>query len=315
MNIVVLDGFGLNPGDLSWSGFEKLGNLTVYDRTPVDKRFERAKDAEILITNKTPVDRELIASLDKLKYIGALSTGFNIIDIDAARERNIPVTNIPSYCTKGVAQMFFSLLFEITNAVGLHSESVRNGEWESNLDFCYWKTPLIELEGKKMGIIGYGNIGKSVADIALALGMEVLVNSRTKKEDGRVEWVTLENLLSESDVIGLCCPLNSDTEKMINAETITLMKSSAILINTSRGAVIDDNALADALNRGKIYAAGLDVLTLEPPKNNPLTSAKNCFITPHIAWASFEARTRLMNMATENLAAFLNGKPQNVVNK
>lgn len=314
MNIVVLDGFGLNPGDLSWSGFEKLGNLTVYDRTPIDKRFERAKDADFLITNKTPVDRELIESLENLKYIGALSTGFNIIDIEAARERNIPVTNIPSYCTMGVAQMFFSLLFEITNAVGLHSESVRRGDWENNPDFCYWKAPLIELEGKTMGIIGYGNIGMSIANIALAFGMNVMVNSRTVKDDSRVEWVSREKLLAESDVISLCCPLNKDTEKMINAETLAMMKSSAILINTSRGAVIDDDALAEALNNGRIYAAGLDVLTVEPPKNNPLTSARNCFITPHIAWASFEARTRLMNTAAENLAAFIDGKMQNVVN-
>lgn len=215
----------------------------------------------------------------------------------------------------GVAQMFFSLLFEITNAVGLHSESVRNGDWENNPDFCYWKTPLIELEGKTMGIIGYGNIGKSVANIALDFGMKVMVNSRTVKDDDRVEWVSREKLLRESDVIGLCCPLNKDTEKMINADTLSLMKKTAILINTSRGAVIDDYALEDALNSGKIYAAGLDVLTVEPPKNNPLTSARNCFITPHIAWASLEARTRLMNTAAENLAGFLNGKPQNVVNE
>jgi glycerate dehydrogenase len=210
--------------------------------------------------------------------------------------------------------MFFSLLFEITNQVGLHSQSVRNGDWENNLDFCYWKTPLIELEGKTMGIIGYGNIGKCVADVALAFGMKVLVSSRTVKDDSRVEWVSREKLLAESDVIGLCCPLNSDTERMINADTLALMKPSAILINTSRGAVIDDEALANALNSGKLYAAGLDVLTVEPPKNNPLTSAKNCFITPHIAWASFDARTRLMNTAVANLEGFLNGKLQNVVN-
>lgn len=316
MKITVLDGNTINPGDLSWENFKKLGDFTVYDRTKNDEIYDRAKDSEILITNKTPITADLIERLPNLKYIGALSTGFNIIDTDFAKTKGITVTNIPTYCTGAVAQMIFALILEITNQVGCHADSVNNKEWQNCKDFCYWKTDLIELENKTMGILGFGKIGQATAKIAAAMGMKVLAYSRTANSSPiqGVEIAPMQEVLSKSDIVSVSVPLTAQTEKMINEDTIALMKPTAILINTSRGAVVDDDALARALKDKKIYAAGLDVLTIEPPKQgNALIGLQNCFITPHISWASKEARSRLMEIACENVVKFLEGTPQNVV--
>ncbi|MDR1564528.1 MAG: D-2-hydroxyacid dehydrogenase [Oscillospiraceae bacterium] len=317
MKIVVLDGRAVNPGDLSWDSFRLLGELRVYEYTEKEDIFEHAQGADILLTNKTPINAELIEKLPQLKYIGVLATGYNVVDTKAARSRGIPITNIPSYCTAGVAQMIFALLLELCNHVSLHNASVQRGEWQKSKDFSYFKAPLIELEGKTMGIIGFGNIGQSVAKIALAMGMKVKAYSRTVKYTGNpgIKWVSLEEIFGESDVLSLNCPLTAETERLINRQSLALMKPSALLINTSRGGVIAEEDLAAALNAGIIAGAGLDVLATEPPaKGSPLIGARNCIITPHIAWASKAARERLIQSAAQNIKSFLNGKTQNVVN-
>ncbi len=316
MKITVLDGYTENPGDLSWDWLEKLGECTIYDRTPAELIAERTKDCDIVITNKTPLRKELLETLENLKYVGLLSTGYNIVNWEYCKEKGIPVCNIPSYSTSAVAQLVFALILEITNSVGIHSESVHSGEWSACKDFCYWKTPLTELSGKTLGIIGFGKIGKAVAAIAQAFGMKVIASTNHPEPLENIEFLSKDELLSKSDFVSLHCPLTSLTESMVNEDFLSKMKPSAILINTSRGQVVDENALADALRNGTIAGAGLDVLSVEPPKaDNPLFGLKNCFITPHIAWAGFETRERLMKICRENVEAFLDGKPQNIVYK
>jgi len=318
MKIVVLDGYTLNPGDLSWDGLKQIGDVTIYDRTPVDIIVERAAGAEIVFTNKTPLNKEVINQLPTLKYIGVLATGYNVVDTEAAKENGVIVTNIPGYGTDSVAQMVFALLLELCHHVQFHSEMVRQGKWSQSVDFCYWDYPLVELAGKTMGIIGFGNIGRKVADIATAFGMKIIGYDTFKTDQSHRNnfiWADVNQLLEESDVISLHCPLFPETKGLINKERLQLMKSTAFLLNTSRGPVIVDSDLAEALNNGTIAGAGIDVLSVEPPsKDNPLFSAKNCIITPHIAWATKEARTRLMGIAINNLMTFLNGNPVNVVN-
>lgn len=319
MKIVNLDGYTTNPGDLSWEGISRLGDYTVYDRTAPNQVIERAKGANILIVNKTVITKEILDALSpELEYIGLQSTGYNVVDCAYARKLGITVCNIPSYSTKAVAQLVFAFILQITNQVNLHSEAVKNGEWCSCPDFCFWKTPLTELAGKTIGIIGFGAIGRQVAKIAEAFDMKVLAYAPRPKEKGElntVEFVDIDTLLSGSDIITCHCPLTEQTKGLINKKTIDRMKKSAIFINTSRGPVVDEKALADALNNGKIAAAGLDVLETEPAKSdNPLLTARNCYITPHIAWAAQETRARLLKILEENLEAYLNGKPQNVVN-
>ena len=314
MKIVVLDGYGLNPGDLSWSGMEALGELTVYDRTSPSELLERSEGAEVLITNKTLITAENMAELPNLKYIGVLATGYNVVDIDAAKARGIVVTNIPAYSTNSVAQMVFAHVLNITQHVGHYADENVKGRWSSNADFCYWDTNLVELDGKKMGIVGLGNIGKATARIALAFGMEVLAYTSKEQKDlpQGIKKATLDELFTESDVVSLHCPLTPDTKELVNAERLKTMKPSAILINTGRGPLVNEQDLADALNEGRIAGAGLDVLSVEPSvANNPLLSAKNCFITPHIAWATKEARTRLMDIAINNLRSYQEG---NIIN-
>jgi glycerate dehydrogenase len=318
MKIVVLDGYALNPGDLSWEGLKTLGDVTVYDRTPVEKRFERAKDAQIVITNKTPIDKELLDKLKGVKYIGVLATGYNVVDIEEAKKRGVVVTNVPAYSTDSVAQMVFALLLELSNHTKSHSDAVKCGSWTRSKDFCFWNHPLVELSGKTIGIIGFGSIGAKVAEISEAFGMKVIVYSRTIKnqENGKnLRWVNLDELFKEADVVSLHCPLLSETKGLINRDTLKKMKNNAILINTSRGGLIIESDLAEALNNGVIGGAGLDVLTVEPPeKDNPLLRAKNCVITPHISWATKQARERLMAIAVANLKSFLEDQPVNVVN-
>jgi glycerate dehydrogenase len=317
MNIVVLDGFTLNPGDLNWEGLKTLGTCNIYDRTAPDLVLERAKEAEIVLTNKTVLNRDTIQKLPKLKYIGVLATGYNVVDVAAARERNVPVANIPTYGTKSVAQMTFAMLLEMTQHVGHHAQTVADGRWTRSPDFCYWDFPLIELEGLTMGIVGYGRIGQAVGELAVAFGMKVLVNKSTppKETPKGVQFVDLETLFRQSDVVSLHCPLTPQTKDLINAERIGWMKSTAFLINTGRGPLIDEVALTNALNSGRIAGAALDVLAVEPPKaENPLFKAKNCIITPHIAWATHAARARLMDIAVDNVKAFIDGTPKNLVN-
>ena len=314
MKIVVLDGYGLNPGDLSWSAWEALGELKVYDRTSPSELLERSAGAEVLVTNKTLITANDMVSLPELKYIGVLATGYNVVDIDAAKARGIVVTNIPAYSTSSVAQMVFAHVLNITQRVGYYANENTQGRWTNNADFCYWDTNLVELDGKKMGIVGLGNIGKATARIALAFGMEVLAYTSKDQKDLPlgVKKVTLDELFTESDVISLHCPLTPDTKEMVNAERLRMMKQNAILINTGRGPLVNEQDLADALNEGRIAGAGLDVLSVEPSvANNPLLSAKNCFITPHIAWATKEARTRLMDIAINNLRSYQEG---NIIN-
>ena len=314
MKIVVLDGYGLNPGDLSWNGMNALGELTVYDRTSPSEMLERSQGAEVLITNKTLIIADNMAELPELKYIGVLATGYNVVDIDAAKARGIVVTNIPAYSTASVAQMVFAHILNITQRVGYYADENVKGRWTDSVDFCYWDTNLVELDGKKMGIVGYGNIGKATARIALAFGMEVLAYTSKEQKDlpQGVKKVTLDELFVESDVISLHCPLTPDTKELVNAKRLSMMKSSAILINTGRGPLVNEQDLADALNEGRIAGAGLDVLSVEPSvAGNPLLSAKNCFITPHIAWATKEARTRLMDIAVNNLKSYQEG---NIIN-
>lgn len=322
MKIVVLDGYVLNPGDISWAGFEELGEVTVYDRSEPTLVVERIGDAEVILTNKTVIDREVIEKCPCLKYIGVNATGYNVVDVAAAKEAGIVVTNVPAYGTDAVAQFTFALMLELCNKVGLHSRSVASGDWIRTKDFSYNLAPLIDIKGKTLGIIGYGSIGSRVAQIAMAFGMNVLVNSRTEKplpdvspiRDSRISWADRETVLRESDIITLHCPLFPETENMINKESIAMMKDGAMLINTARGGLIVEQDLADALNQGKLAGAALDVVGREPMEaDNPLISAKNIVITPHIAWASVEARERLMGIAVENLKAYLAGKPCNVV--
>jgi glycerate dehydrogenase len=317
MKIVVLDGYTLNPGDLSWSDLLNLGDVVLYDRTPGDKIIERSIDAEVLITNKTPLSEEIINSLPKLKYIGVLATGYNVVDITAAKRNNIIVTNVPSYSTLSVAQLTFALLLELCHHVQRHNDSVMEGKWVQSHDFSYSDFPLIELSGKSFGIIGFGNIGKKVADIATVFGMNIIAASGHQNDQSsrkNFRWAEINEVLEQADVVSLHCPLLPETKGLINALSLKRMKKSAYLLNTSRGPVIVEQDLADALNNGIIAGAGIDVLSIEPPeKNNPLFKAKNCLITPHIAWATKEARIRLMNVAVNNLAAFIKGKPINVV--
>ncbi len=318
MRIVVLDGYGMNPGDLSWNDLEKLGDVTVYDRTAPSDVISRASGADILLTNKTVIDRQVIQCLPDLKYIGVLATGYNVVDTSAARERGIVVTNIPSYSTASVAQMVFSLLLAITNDVAHYTADNRAGRWSRNSDFCYWDAPLTELAGKTMGIVGFGHIGSKVAEVALAFGMKVKALT-SKSADALPAGVNkadnLDQLLSESDVLSLHCPLTDSTRHLINADTLGKMKPSAILINTGRGPLVDENALAEALNNGKLRGAGVDVLSCEPPTiDNPLLYARNCYTTPHLGWATVEARQRLMDIAVANVANFIESTPTNVVN-
>ena len=319
MKIVVLDGYTLNPGDLSWDGINKFGDLQVNDRTPENQIVDRCKDAEIIFTNKTPLSEQILGQLPALKYIGVLATGYNVVDIDYAKKRGVVVTNIPGYGTDSVVQMTFALLLELCQHVQRHSDSVFDGEWTTSPDFCYWKYPLVELAGKTIGIIGFGTIGQKVADVAAAFGMNILgLESRQTDQSHRknFRYVGLPELLSESDVVSIHCPLFPETQGLINKESLKQMKSSAFLLNTSRGPIHVDQDLADALNKGVIAGAGIDVLSVEPPsKDNPLFKAKNCLITPHIAWATKEARSRLMGITENNLSSFLNGKQVNIVNK
>jgi len=323
VKIVVLDGYTLSPGDLSWEGLEKIGDLKVYDRTSYDlsgqdKIIERAKDAEVLFVNKTPITREALDQMPKLKFIGVLATGYNIVDVEAAKEKGIVVTNIPTYGTTAVAQMAFALLLEMCHHVWEHSEAVKKGDWTNNPDWCFWNYPLIELADKTMGIIGFGRIGQTVGKIAQAFGMKVLAfDSYQNKalESDTLKYVELDELLAESDVISLHCPLFESTKGIINKNTIAKMKKNAMLINTSRGPLVVEEDLAEALNSGRIAGAAVDVVSSEPIKgDNPLLKAKNIIITPHISWAPKESRKRLMDIAIDNLEKFLAGTPVNVVN-
>lgn len=319
MKLVVLDGYTLNPGDLNWDGIKEFGDLQVHDRTPESQIVERCQGAEIIFTNKTPLREAILAQLPDLKYIGVLATGYNVVDVDYAKKRGVLVANVPGYGTASVVQMTFALLLELCQHVQSHSDSVFEGEWSRSLDFCYWKHPLVELEGKTLGIIGFGSIGQKVADVAGAFGMNVIGQSRRQSDQTHrknFRWAGLHELLSESDVVSIHCPLFPETQGLINKETLKLMKSSAFFLNTSRGPLMVDQDLADALNAGVIAGAGIDVLSVEPPSaTNPLFRAKNCLITPHIAWATKEARSRLMGIAENNLSSFLNGNPVNIVNK
>jgi glycerate dehydrogenase len=319
MNLVVLDGYTLNPGDLSWDGLKHFGNLEVHERTLAADILDRCKGAEIVFTNKTPLREAVLAQLPDLKYIGVLATGYNVVDVDFARSKGIKVANVPGYGTASVVQLTFSLLFELCLHVQKHSDSVFNGDWAASADFCYWNYPLIELEGKTLGIIGFGSIGQKVADVASALGMNVMAYSRTQTDQSHrknFKWTSLDELLGISDVVSIHCPLFPETQNLINKNTLKLMKKSAFFLNTSRGPIVNEQDLADALNTGLIAGAGLDVLSVEPPSsNNPLLSAKNCLITPHIAWATKEARARLMATVEQNLAAYLKGNPVNIINK
>lgn len=316
MKIVVLDGYGLNPGDLSWDAVSQLGELTVYDRTSSEEVIARSAGAEAILTNKTVITAEIMEALPDLKYIGVLATGYNVVNINAAREKGIVVTNIPAYSTPSVAQMVFAHILNIAQQVQHHSEEVRKGRWTNNADFCFWDTPLIELREKKIGLVGLGHTGYNTARIAIGFGMQVTAytSKSSLQLPPEIKKRTLDELFSECDIVSLHCPLTDETKELVNAERLRLMKPTAILINTGRGPLVNEQDLADALNAGKLYAAGLDVLSSEPPKaDNPLLTARNCYITPHIAWASLEARTRLMDILVENIKAFQAGKPINNV--
>jgi len=318
MKITVLDGYTLSPGDLSWKELEKLGDCTIYDRTPSDLTVKRAKNADIVLTNKTVLSDRIINELPKMKYIGILATGYNVVDINTAKEKGIPVTNVPSYGTESVAQMVFAHILNLIHRVAHHALTVREGKWAASDDFCYWDFPLMELQGKILGIIGIGRIGQATSRIAKAFGMKILAYDIYPPEKllKGVKTVALDDLLKKSDIVTLHSPLTGENKKMINKQRLEMMKSTAYLINTSRGPLIDEQALADTLNKEEIAGAGLDVLSIEPPKkDNPLYNAKNCFITPHIAWATKAARQRLMNIAVDNVMQYINGKPVNIVNE
>jgi len=320
MKIVILDGYTENPGDLSWDALAELGELSVYDRTSLTDEQEiisRIGDAEVVITNKTPLTAKILDACPSIRYIAVLATGYNVVDVAYAREKGIPVSNVPAYGTASVAQFAIAMLLEICHHVADHSESVHRGGWAECPDFCYWNYPLIELDHKVMGIIGFGRIGQQTGRIAKALGMKVLAFDKNESESGRQigEYTDLDTLLASSDVIALHCPLFPDTKEIINAATIAKMKDGVIILNNSRGPLVAEQDLADALNSGKVYAAGLDVVSSEPIRNdNPLLKAKNCFITPHISWAPKESRQRIMDCTLENVKAYLAGKPVNVVN-
>lgn len=312
MNIVVLDGFTMNPGDLSWNELEKLGTLKVYDRTSPEQLLERAADAEAVLTNKTVLNAAALRNMPKLKYVGVLATGYNVVDIAVAKELGIVVTNIPAYSTESVAQMVFAHILNITHSVGRYAGEAHAGVWSRQADFSYTNSPLMELYGKKIGIIGFGNTGSATARIARAFGMEVLVYTSKPQSalpEGMAKAASVEEVFSSSDIVSLHCPLNDKTVEIVNAHHLSLMKESAILINTGRGGLVNENDLAEALKAHRIKAAGLDVMVNEPPmENNPLLGLDNCFITPHIAWATYEARTRLMNQTVMNLKSFIEGK-------
>jgi len=315
LNIVILDGYTANPGDLCWSELEALGNVTVYDRTAPAQLVERSINADILLTNKTVIDEEAIRVLPKLKYIGVLATGYNVVDINAAHDAGISVTNIPAYSTDSVAQQVFALLLSITNHAEYYAEQNRLGRWARSKDFSYTDFPLIELAGKKMGIVGYGHIGSAVARIARAFGMQVYVSS-SKPQSALTDVIKmdLDEIFRTCDVVSLHCPLTDETRNMVNATRLAMMKPNAILINTGRGPLVDEEALAKALDKGNLYAAGVDVLRQEPPTaDNPLTRNRHCYVTPHVAWASKEARGRLLEIATANIKAFIEGNPMNLV--
>lgn len=318
MKIVALDGYAANPGDLSWDELKALGECVIYDRTAPEEVLERAADAEVVLTNKVVITADMMAALPQLKYIGVMATGYNIVDIDAARERGIIVTNIPSYSTASVAQMVFAHILNIAQQVQHHSEAVHQGRWTASKDFCFWDTPLIELRGKKLGIVGLGNTGYTTARIAIGFGMEVYAytSKSSFQLPPEIKKMELDQLFSECDVISLHCLLTDKTRELVNAARLKLMKPTAILINTGRGQLVNEQDLADALNNGQIYAAGLDVLSQEPPKaDNPLLTARNCYITPHIAWASAAARERLMGILLDNLKGYVEGKVINNVAK
>lgn len=316
MKIVILDAYAANPGDLSWDEFAALGELTVYDRTAQEDAAARIGDAEVVFINKVRLTDEIFAACPNLKLVSILATGYNIVDLAAAKRRGITVCNVPGYSTRAVVQMTFALLLEICQQVGLHSGAVHTGRWQTCPDFCFWDRPLIELDGKTMGIVGYGAIGSAVGTVAQALGMKLLVTARHEKpvpEGAR--FVSLPELLAQSDVVSLHCPQTAENARMINAGALAQMKDGAILLNTARGGLLDEQAVADALRSGKLLAAGMDVVSAEPIRaDNPLLTAPNCFLTPHIAWAPLETRRRLQAISAENLRAFLAGKPQNVVN-
>ncbi len=317
MKIVVLDGYAMNPGDLSWEGLKALGDVVIHGRTAPEDILSRSAGATALLTNKTPLSADTLKKLPDLKYIGVLATGYNIVDVAAAKAQGVVVTNIPDYSTTSVAQLVFMFMLEHCHHAQAHSDAVRSGRWASNPDFSFWDYPLIELAGKTLGIIGFGRIGMQVADIAAAFGMNVLGYSRRQTDQSarrNFRWASIDELLEQSDVISLHCPLTPETAGLINRDTIAKMKRTAFLINTSRGPVIAEQDLADALNAGRIAGAGVDVLSAEPPKaDNPLLSAKNCLITPHFGWATYEARVRLMDIAVNNLKSFLGGNPVNTV--
>jgi len=316
MQIVVLDGYTLNPGDLSWQDLEALGPCSVHDRTPADLVVSRAREAEIVLTNKTVLSAAVIADLARLKYITVLATGYNVVDVAAARQRKIPVSNVPAYGTESVAQMVFAHLLHLTQHIAEHAQTVGAGRWSANPDFCYWDYPLVELSGLTLGIVGLGRIGRATAKLACAFGMKVIYHDiREDVSAAEARAVDLDTLFRESDVVTLHCPLTEENRGMVNAQRLNLMKPGAFLINTSRGPLADERALAEALNSGRIAGAGLDVLSDEPPgADNPLLHARNCTITPHIAWATRAARERLLQTTVDNVAAFLKGTPQNVVN-
>ena len=317
MKIVVLDGYTENPGDLSWDELGKLGELTVYDRTCEDEIVSRIGDAEIVITNKAPITKATMDHCPNIRYIALLATGYNVVDVAAAKEKGIPVSNVPTYGTASVGQFAIAMLLEICHHVAHHSQTVYEGKWSTCSDWCYWDYPLIELDGKTMGIIGFGRIGQTTGKIAKAMGMKILAYDNFPNESGKAiaEYVDLDTLLASSDVIALHCPLFPSTQGIINKTTIARMKDGVILLNNSRGPLIVEQDVADALNSGKIYAAGLDVVSTEPIcEDNPLLKAKNCFITPHISWAPKESRQRIMNCTVSNVAAFLAGNPINIVN-
>lgn len=318
MNIVVLDGYAANPGDLSWDAMKELGQLTVYDRTPAEEVIARSQEADIVLTNKVVLTADIISKLPHLKYIGVLATGYNVVDTEAARLKGIVVTNIPSYSSDSVAQLTFAHILNISNRVAHYAQLNRQGVWSSNKDFCYWDTPLFELAGKTLGIVGLGSIGMKVANIGRQLGMDIFAMTSKNSSDlpQGIQKTTLDGLLAVSDVLTLHCPLTPQTRHLINQETLSQMKQGAILINTGRGPLVDEAAVAQALQSGHLMAYGADVMSQEPPAaDNPLLACPNAYLTPHIAWATYEARVRLMQIATDNVKAFIAGSPVNVVNK
>ena len=319
MKIVLLDGEALNPGDLSWAPLQSLGALTVYPHgtSAPEEIIRRIGDAEIVLTNKTPISRQVFENCPGIRMLSVVATGYNVVDVQAAKEHGVPVCNVPAYGTEMVAQFAIGLLLELCHHIQMHSDAVHSGEWENCPNFCFWKSPILELAGKTMGIIGFGRIGRAVGRIARALGMRVLATGSRVCAEGLAigEYVDLDTLLRESDVVSLHCPLFPQTEKLINAETIAKMKDGAILINNSRGGLLDEQAVTDALNSGKLYGAGLDVVTVEPIlPTNPLLTAKNCLITPHISWAAVQCRQRIIDITAANIHSFLDGRPQNLVN-